>query len=97
MDPDSPTQRIGGTVQSGFQKVVHTVRMESLQDCFSAEELREFDERVRGKVEHPSYVVEPKIDGLSVSLEYRDGVFVRGSTRGDGVTGEDITENLRTI
>lgn len=96
-DPDSPTQRIGGTVQSGFQKVVHTVRMESLQDCFSAEELREFDERVRGKVEHPSYVVEPKIDGLSVSLEYRDGVFVRGSTRGDGVTGEDITENLRTI
>ena len=96
-DPNSPTQRIGGTVQSGFQKVVHTVRMESLQDCFSAEELREFDERVRGKVESPSYVVEPKIDGLSVSLEYRDGVFVRGSTRGDGVTGEDITENLRTV
>ena len=71
--------------------------MESLQDVFSEAELLDFDRRVREVIEHPVYIVEPKIDGLSVSLEYRDGVFVRGSTRGDGLTGEDVTANLKTI
>ncbi len=96
--PDSPSQKIGGVVLEGFETVEHTVQMQSLQDAFSFEEIKEFDERVRnvlgGGVE---YVVEHKIDGLSVSLEYRDGIFVRGSTRGDGHVGEDVTENLRTI
>lgn len=95
--PDSPTVRVGGSAESMFTPVEHTVVMESLQDAFSEEELYEFDRRVREVVSDPVYVVEPKIDGLSVSLEYRDGVFVRGSTRGDGRTGEDITENLRTV
>ena len=94
---DSPTSRVGGSAESQFSPVEHTVVMESLQDAFSEEELRDFDRRVRDAVPDPVYVVEPKIDGLSVSLEYRDGVFVRGSTRGDGRTGEDITENLRTV
>ncbi len=95
--PDSPTQRVGGKAEDLFSPVVHTVPMESLQDVFSEEELMEFDHRVREVVEHPLYTVEPKIDGLSISLEYRDGLLVRGSTRGDGVTGEDVTANLRTI
>ena len=95
--PDSPTQRVNESAVNTFEKVTHVVQMGSLQDAFSFEELREFDSRVRGTVEAPRYVVEPKIDGLSVSLEYRDGIFVRGSTRGDGITGEDVTENLRTI
>ena len=95
--PDSPTQRVGESMVNTFDAVVHTVQMGSLQDAFSLEELREFDRRVRGTVENPVYVVEPKIDGLSVSLEYRDGLLVRGSTRGDGLTGEDVTANLRTI
>lgn len=95
--PDSPTQKVGGTPSGRFPKVVHEVKMESLQDAFSFEELREFDRRVRGEELEPEYVVEVKIDGLSVSLEYRDGVFVRGSTRGDGVVGEDVTANLATI
>lgn len=96
--PDSPTQRVGGFALNTFETVVHTVPMESLQDAFSEEELREFDRRVTETLgETPVYSVEPKIDGLSVSLEYRDGVFVRGSTRGDGVTGEDVTANLRTV
>ena len=94
--PSSPTQRVGGTAQSSFEKVTHAVQMGSLQDVFSEDELRDFDSRVRQQVT-PLYIVEPKIDGLSVSLEYRDGEFVRGSTRGDGFVGEDITANLRTI
>ncbi len=94
--PDSPTQRVGGTVNSSFEKVQHTVQMGSLQDIFSEEEVRGF---LAGVMEQGAdeFVVEPKIDGLSVSLEYRDGVFVRGSTRGDGFVGEDITANLKTI
>ncbi len=95
--PDSPTQRVGGAVAEGFAPVVHAVPMESLADVFSLEELSAFDERVRASITNPIYTVEPKIDGLSVSLEYRDGVFFRGSTRGDGVTGEDVTQNLKTI
>ena len=95
--PDSPTARVGGAAESLFSPVEHTVVMESLQDAFSEDELREFDRKVRESCPDAVYVVEPKIDGLSVSLEYQDGLFVRGSTRGDGRTGEDITENLRTI
>lgn len=97
---DSPTQKIGGAVYNTFAEVVHQVPLESLHDSFSQEELRDFDRRVReavGDVEYVEYVVEPKFDGLSVALEYRDGLFVRGSTRGDGTTGEDVTENIRTI
>lgn len=94
---DSPTQKIGGSVYNSFAPVVHTVPMESLHDSFSDDELRDFDRRVRTVIENPEYVVEPKFDGLSVSLEYRNGEFVRGSTRGDGYTGEDVTENLRRI
>ncbi len=95
--PDSPTQKVGGAASLKFEPVKHIVQMGSLQDVFSYEELFEFDERVRSVVEKPEYVVEPKIDGLSVSLEYRNGVFVRGSTRGDGFVGEDVTHNLMTI
>lgn len=95
--PSSPTQHVGGVASSKFSKVTHAIKMESLQDAFSFEELREFDARVRDAGVQPRYVVEAKIDGLSVSLEYRDGVLVRGSTRGDGVVGEDVTENLATI
>ena len=95
--PDSPTVRVGGSASNLFHKVTHTVKMESLQDAFSFEELYDFDRKVREVIEHPVYSVEPKIDGLSVSLEYRDGVFVRGSTRGDGEVGEDVTANLDTI
>lgn len=96
--PLSPSQRVGGAAQSSFEKVAHAVQMGSLQDVFSFDELHDFDSRVRQALtEPPTYIVEPKIDGLSVSLEYRDGAFVRGSTRGDGFVGEDITENLRTI
>ena len=94
---DSPTQRVGGTPSGKFEKVLHTVKMESLQDAFSYEELRDFDRRMREDAGEVAYVVEEKIDGLSVSLEYVDGRFVRGSTRGDGVVGEDVTENLATI
>lgn len=96
ISPLSPTLRVGGYALTTFEKVTHTVQMGSLQDVFSEEELYAFDKRVREEVT-PRYSVEPKIDGLSVSLEYRDGVFTRGSTRGDGFIGEDITENLRTI
>ncbi len=94
--PLSPTRRVGGYALTTFEKVTHTVQMGSLQDVFGEDELYAFDNRVRQEVK-PVYAVEPKIDGLSVSLEYRNGVFVRGSTRGDGFIGEDITENLRTI
>lgn len=94
---DSPTHRVGGRQDTTFEKVVHEVRMESLQDAFSQEELRAFDERVKKVFPDAQYVVEPKIDGLSCSLEYRDGVLVRASTRGDGNIGEDVTANVRTI
>ena len=95
--PDSPTKKVGGKADNSFASVEHTVRMESLQDAFSKDELREFDNRVRESVKNVNYVVEPKIDGLSVSLEYRDGVFFRGSTRGNGDVGEDVSGNLRVI
>ena len=94
---DSPTQRVGGAALNKFTPVTHEVPMESLHDSFSEEELFDFDRKVREVVPKVSYVVEPKFDGLSVSLEYRNGIFVRGSTRGDGSVGEDVTENLRTI
>lgn len=94
---DSPTHRVGGRSDNTFEKVTHTVRMESLQDAFSQDELRAFDERVRKVFPKAKYVVEPKIDGLSCSLEYRDGVLVRASTRGDGNVGEDVTANVKTI
>lgn len=94
---ESPTQHVGGTASSKFSKVTHSVKMESLQDAFSLEELRDFDARIRDAGIEPEYVVEAKIDGLSVSLEYRNGLLVRGSTRGDGTVGEDVTENLATI
>lgn len=93
---DSLTQKVGGNVKEGFEKVEHEVPLQSLQDVFSYEELKEFDLRVRKEVT-PKYVVETKIDGLSVALEYKNGIFVRGATRGNGQIGEDITENLRTI
>jgi len=95
--PNSPTSRVGGKALGQFESVVHEVQMGSLQDVFSEQDLRTFDTRVRESIPNPVYVVEPKIDGLSVSLEYRDGVFVCGSTRGDGLIGEDVTANLRTI
>lgn len=96
--PDSPTQRIGGKILEGFQPYTHEVPLESLQDVFDAEEVAGFCERMEQALGgSASYSVEPKVDGLSVALEYRDGVFVRGATRGDGRVGEDVTENLRTI
>ena len=95
--PDSPTKKVGGKADNSFASVVHTVRMESLQDAFSDGEIRDFDKRVCDTVKSPKYCVEPKIDGLSVSLEYENGVFVRGSTRGDGNVGEDVSGNLRVI
>lgn len=96
-EPDSPTKRVGGKADNTFESVEHSVRMESLQDAFSFDELRDFENRVKDTVASPSYVVEPKIDGLSVSLEYRNGLFVRGSTRGNGDVGEDVSGNLRVI
>lgn len=93
----SPTQHVGGYAINTFEKVTHEVQMGSLQDVFSKGELYEFDERVKKAVGRAVYCVEPKIDGLSVSLEYKDGIFTRGSTRGDGFVGEDITKNLKTI
>lgn len=95
--PLSPTKRVGGEAVSGFEKVTHTVPLESLQDVFSMEELLDFAERMQESVSRPEYTVEPKVDGLSVALEYVDGLFVRGATRGDGRVGEDVTENLKTI
>ncbi len=96
-DPKSPTQHVGGTAKSTFAPVTHEVPLESLNDVFSFEELKAFDERVSSALGEREYSVEPKIDGLSMSLEYENGVFVRGATRGDGVIGEDVTENLRTV
>ena len=94
---DSPTQRVGGPALTEFQQVEHAVPLESLQDVFDGEEVSEFLDHVGGLVPNAVYSVEPKVDGLSVALEYRDGVFYRGATRGDGRVGEDVTENLRTI
>ena len=98
---DSPTQRVGASIKKGFEKVTHEVPLQSLQDVFSFEEVREFDERMRKLAEENDikldYVVETKIDGLSAALEYKNGIFVRGATRGDGLVGEDVTENLKTV
>ncbi len=97
-DPTSPTHRVGGKALDKFEKFTHNVKMGSLTDVFSMDELRDFLDGVENVLGHtPAYSVEPKIDGLSVSLTYRDGVFVQGATRGDGLVGEDVTENLRTI
>lgn len=93
----SPTQKVGGTASSKLPKVTHAVKMESLLDAFSYDELRDFDRRVREAGIEPEYVVEIKIDGLSCSLEYENGELVRASTRGDGVVGEDVTANVRAI
>ncbi|WP_299094464.1 NAD-dependent DNA ligase LigA [uncultured Metabacillus sp.] len=96
--PDSPTQRVGGTILEAFQKVVHRTPMLSLGNAFNEQDLRDFDRRVRQAVgDDVQYVAELKIDGLAVSLRYENGYFVQGATRGDGTTGEDITENLKTI
>lgn len=95
--PDSPTQRVGGQAVSQFEKVTHAVPLMSLQDVFSMEELNEFLNKILSEQGDAAFSVEPKIDGLSVALEYENGVFVRGATRGDGVVGEDVTENLKTI
>ena len=96
-DPASPTQRVGGRPLDKFEKVTHTVRMDSLADVFSFEELGEFLDRVAQILPKAVYSVEPKIDGLSVSLRYENGVFVQGATRGDGQVGEDVTQNLKTV
>lgn len=95
--PDSPTRRVGGSADGQFEPVEHAVHMESLQDAFSLDELRAFDKRVRETEPNATYVVEPKIDGLSVSLEYENGIFKRGSTRGDGTIGENVSANLCTV
>ena len=95
--PDSPTQKVGGMAENTFEKVEHTVQMGSLQDLFSEEEMIEFIEKIKNEYKDTDFVVEPKIDGLSVSLEYKNGKLVRGSTRGDGFIGEDVTENIKTI
>ena len=94
---DSPTKRVGGEALSKFEKVTHPVPLMSLQDVFSIEELDEFLEKILQYYPNTAFTVEPKVDGLSVALEYENGVFVRGATRGDGVVGEDVTENLKTI
>ncbi len=96
-DPNSPTKRVGGEALSQFQKYTHPVPLMSLQDVFSQEELTEFLHKVAVECPGGAFSVEPKIDGLSVALEYENGQFVRGATRGDGVTGEDVSENLKTI
>ena len=99
---DSLTQKVGGHVKEGFQKVEHEVPLQSLQDIFSFEELEEFSQRVEkaareNQIKDIQYVVETKIDGLSCALEYQNGIFVRGATRGNGLIGEDVTENLKTM
>lgn len=94
---NSPTKRVGGAALNKFEKVTHTVQMGSLQDVFSFEQVKAFTEKCEQELTRPVYIVEPKIDGLSVSLEYHDGEFFIGSTRGDGFTGEDVSANLKTI
>ena len=95
--PDSPTQKVGGNAGVKFSPVTHTVPMESLHDSFSYDELMDFDRKVREVVPNAEYIVEPKFDGLSVSVEYTNGILSRASTRGDGTTGEDVTDNILTI
>ena len=95
--PDSPTQRIGEIPLEGFETVEHKKPMLSLANTYTYDELREFDERVKKNIGDTEYVVEPKIDGAGVALLYENGVFVRGATRGDGIKGDDITQNLKTI
>lgn len=95
--PDSPTQRVGGEALHHFEKITHSVPLMSLQDVFSLEELEDFLAKIISSHPETAFTVEPKVDGLSVALEYVDGIFVRGATRGDGVVGEDVTENLKTI
>ncbi len=97
LSPASPSQRVGGAPISSFSKVTHTVQMGSLQDVFDYNQIREFFDRIYQTVQNPQFTVEPKIDGLSVSLEYRDGILTVGSTRGDGFIGEDVTANIKTI
>ena len=98
---DSPTQKVGASIKKGFEKVTHEVPLQSLQDVFSFEEVRDFDERMQKIAKENNtelkYVVETKIDGLSAALEYKNGIFVRGATRGNGIVGEDVTENMKTI
>lgn len=94
---DSPTKRVGGAILEGFAEVEHSYPMQSLQDVFSYDEIRDFDKRIKQQFPDAAYTVELKIDGLSVCLEYKNGMFVRGATRGDGRVGEDVTENLKTI
>lgn len=96
--PDSPTQRVGGAIVEGFKKVTHDYPMLSLSNAFNEADLQEFDRKIRQAIgDRFSYVCELKIDGLAISLKYENGVFVQGATRGDGVVGEDITANLKTI
>lgn len=95
--PNSPTKRVGGQALSKFEKVTHSVPLMSLQDVFSLEELDDFLDKIQQAYPNTEFTVEPKVDGLSVALEYENGIFVRGATRGDGVVGEDVTENLKTI
>ena len=94
--PDSPTQRVGSIIMDKFPPVKHKVQMQSLQDVFELEDVKSFVNKINEDYD-VDYVVETKIDGLSVALEYVDGIFVRGATRGDGITGEDVTNNLKTI
>ena len=96
-DPESPTHRIGGKPLEKFEKVIHSTRMDSLADVFSFDELKDFLSRTAEIVKNPVYSVEPKIDGLSVALKYENGIFTEGATRGDGITGENVTENLKTV
>lgn len=96
-DPTSPTCRVGGKPLDKFEKVTHTVQMNSLSDVFDYEEIKEFVDRMAGIVENPVFSVEPKIDGLSVALTYENGVLINGATRGDGTVGEDVTQNIKTI
>ena len=95
--PDSPSQRVGGEVLEGFSKVVHEYPMLSLSNAFNEEDIRDFDRRVQAGAGKATYICELKIDGLAVSLKYENGMFIQGSTRGDGTVGEDITANLKTI
>ena len=99
---ESLTQKVGGHVKEGFEKVTHEVPLQSLQDIFSLDEIDEFDNRIKKSAEENGikevkYVVETKIDGLSAALEYKNGKFVRGATRGNGLVGEDVTQNLKTV
>ena len=94
---DSPTNRVGGQALEKFEKVTHETPMLSFDDIFNSDEIESFDNRIKKVVKNPSYTLEPKMDGLSGSLIYKDGILVRAATRGDGVTGEDITQNVKTI